>query len=69
VIRITTGGLGSPGGPPVRRRRRLLGLGLVIALAIGLPTLMVGGVEAASWEGVAWTDEAAWLGGKIVCSR
>jgi outer membrane protein assembly factor BamB len=44
VIRISTGGSGSPGDPPGRRRRRLLGLGLVIALAIGLPILMVGGV-------------------------
>ena len=46
VIRITTGGAGSPGGPPVRRRRGLLGLGLVMAIvvAIGLPILLAGGV-------------------------
>ena len=42
VIRIPTGGSGSPGDPPVLRRRRLLGLGL--AVAIGLPILMLGGV-------------------------
>ena len=46
VIRITTGGAGSPGSAPVRRRRGLLGLGLVMAIvvAIGLPILLAGGV-------------------------
>jgi outer membrane protein assembly factor BamB len=42
VIHLTPGGSGGPGDPPVRRGRRLVGLGLLIA--IGLPILIVAGV-------------------------
>ena len=46
VIRISTGGSASPGDPSPRLRRRFLGLGIVaaIAVAIGLPILLAGGV-------------------------